>query len=126
VADLLTPGGVLVAVVQQRRGRPDWAAWFLAHDALAGVGVLGGDPGDRWIGTDGATVAHHHYTRRELRALLVGGGLDPVTITSLRGFLRPHGARPPLRSPNPLVALAVRRSAWPDGPSPAPPGAGGR
>ena len=111
LAAVLEPGGVLAAVVQQRRGRPDWAAWFLAHDALAAAHLIGSAPGDRWIGDDGPTVAHHHYTRRELVDLLAGAGIEPTRVGSLRRFVGPHGIRPPLRSPNPLVALAVRRSS---------------
>ena len=111
LADVLVPGGVLMGVVQQRRCLPDWAAWFAAHDALAAARLVGSDTGDRWIGEGGATVAHHHFTRRELVALLAGADLHPEVLTSLRRYLGPYGRRPPGRSPNPLVTLAVRRSA---------------
>jgi SAM-dependent methyltransferase len=107
LADVLVPGGVLAGVVQQRRGRPDWAAWFLAHDAAAMV--RGREAGDRPTALDGVSVLHHHVTPRELRGLLAGAGLEPVTVQSLRAHLRgrwPDG--PPRRSPNPLVFRARR------------------
>lgn len=105
---LLAPGGVLALVVQQRRGRPDWAAWFAVHDALAAGGALGGrDPGDRLTGAGGVVVPHHHYTRRELRRLLEGAGFGSVDLWSLRRFAGDRRLRIPLRSPNPLVGLAT-------------------
>lgn len=104
----LRPGGVLAIVVNQRRGRPDWAVWFGFRDLLVRPFRVGDEAGDRYSGPTRRSSRHHHFTRRELRRVLRSEGFEVAEMGSLRSRLRGHGRRPPPRSPNPLVCLAIR------------------
>ena len=105
---LLRPGGSVVLVVQQRYGRPDWAAWFAGRAVLATVtgGHLGTTTGNRASRHESSSVVFHHYTRSELRSQLAQSGFDDVAIMSLRQWGRADRRRIPLRSPNPLITIA--------------------
>lgn len=105
---VLRPGGVLALVVNQRRGRPDWAIWFGLRDLVVRPFRAGDEAGDRYSGPPGRSSRHHHFTRRELRRALRSAGFKEAAMGSLRSRTRPSRQRPPARSPNPLVCLAVR------------------
>jgi SAM-dependent methyltransferase len=109
LASLARPGAALMAVVQQRNGRPDWAVWFAARDALVRLGLVAGGPGDRRNERDGASLLVHHYGVAELRSELERAGFHDAAVRSLRSWARREGRKVPLRSPNPLVVTAVRR-----------------
>jgi SAM-dependent methyltransferase len=109
LASLARPGAALMLVVQQRNGRPDWAAWFAGRTALARLGLLAGGPGDRRNERDGAALLVHHFGANELRRHLERAGFREPAVRSLRSWARTEGRPVPWRSPNPLVVTAVRR-----------------
>lgn len=108
LADLVRPGGALAVVVQQRNGRPDWAAFFALRAVATRLGMAPGAPGDRRNDDGEAALLVHHYRPSELRTLLHGVGFTDVEILSLRAWGRRHGHRIRRRSPNPLLLTAVR------------------
>jgi SAM-dependent methyltransferase len=110
LADLVRPGGALVVVVQQRNGRPDWAAFFALRALATRVGLAPGAPGDRRNDDGEAALLVHHYRPSELRGLLHDAGFADVQVVSLRAWGRRHGHRIRRRSPNPLLLTAVRRA----------------
>lgn len=103
---LLRTHGTIAIVVQQRWGRPDWAAWLTVRSALAALGVVKGGPGDRLSRHGGEGILFHHYSRRELRRLCSAAGLENVRVESLRQWGRRQHLRVPLGSPNPLLVSA--------------------
>lgn len=111
--DILRPGGVMAAVVQQRNGRPDWAVWFAARSLAARIGLLPPGSAPTHMSRLGTfAVAVHHSTPSELRRELEASGFDGVEIASLRmwaaGDRTAASRRLPIRSPNPLIVLARR------------------
>ncbi|MEI7886856.1 MAG: class I SAM-dependent methyltransferase [Actinomycetes bacterium] len=106
---LLRPGGTIAAVVHQRNGRADWAIWFGLRSLLTRVAAVAGAPGDRRISHGNSAMLFHHFRPNELRSLLSSAGFDHIEIRSLRAWSRETGHRIPLRSPNPLMVVAVRR-----------------
>lgn len=103
---LLRPGGTVAAVVHQRNGRPDWAAWFAARALLCRAGIAAGVPGDRRIEHGDGSMLFHHYRPAELQRLFADAGFDHVRVRSLRRWAREEGHRIPLRSPDPLLVIA--------------------
>ncbi|MEZ5321865.1 MAG: class I SAM-dependent methyltransferase [Microthrixaceae bacterium] len=107
-AHLLRPGGVLMAVLQQRNARPDWALWFAARRAIRRIGLLRVDPDDHLSVLDGTAVPVHHYSPGELRRMAAEAGYAEVRIESIRAMGRRLGFAVPWRSPNPVVMTAIR------------------
>lgn len=107
---VLRPGGTLAAVVHQPRGRPDWAAWFAARALLTRLGALPGASGDRRIRHGTESMLFHHFRPDEITDLLARSGFERTSVTSLRSWGRSTGHAIPLRSPNPLMVLAVAGS----------------
>lgn len=108
VAGLLRPGGTLVAVVQQRNGRLDWAIYFAVRDLWRAASGSRRSTGNRRSRHGASSVEFHHYTVNELEQLLSASGFAAVEISSLRAWARARGNPLPRRSPNPLIVLATR------------------
>lgn len=107
IRSLLRPGGAVALVVQQRNGRPDWAAWFAGRGVAHRLGAFRLAPGDRVASDGDASLAFHHYSRRELTGLLARCGFTELWVASLREWARSTGHRIPRQSPNPLLVLAT-------------------
>lgn len=102
-------GAGLAAVVQQRHGRPDWSMYFSLAELLERTPLRSRGAGNRSSRHGRAAVLFHHFSRRELAHELERADFAQIDITSLRQWGRPSGRRPPLRSPNPLIAVASAR-----------------
>jgi SAM-dependent methyltransferase len=108
MARLLRPGGAVAVVVQQRRGRPDWALWFAIRSFATRLRLAPGEPGDRINGHGDDRLLVHHYTARELRRMFHRAGFEEIELQSLRSWGRSRGRPVPTGSPNPLLLTAER------------------
>jgi hypothetical protein len=99
-------GAGVAAVVQQRNGRPDWSLYFAVTSVMERARLRTRGGGNRASRHGSATVLFHHFGRRELTSALGEGAFAEIEVRSLRQWARARGSRPPLRSPNPLIAVA--------------------
>jgi SAM-dependent methyltransferase len=107
IAGVLRPGGTLAAVVQQRNGRPDWAAYFAVLGVVRHAPWSDLGPGNRHSRHGDGAVVFHHYRPQEVRSLLERAGFGEVDVTSLKAWGRRTGSRIPATSPNPLLVTAT-------------------
>lgn len=100
-------GAGIAVVVQQRHGRPGWAAYFATLAMLERAHLRHRGVGNRPSRYGEAAVLLHHYGRAELGELMDDARFTDHRIESLRDWAEPDRRRVPRRSPNPLIATAT-------------------